>query len=95
MLKEFAASSGTLPAALANKPELGPVLGWYYDEYNMLARDRRTDQGYPTNVTTTDINAYCQFFNVDNRHEFYHYMRMIDDIYLVEWYKRKKAKDAK
>jgi hypothetical protein len=95
MLLEFAADSGILPLAIANKPELGPILGWYYDEYNSIARDRRTDQGYPIAISTTDIAAYCDFFGVEDKYEFYKYMKMIDDIYLEEWYKRQKAKDAK
>ena len=94
-LRDFEQETGLPSKALDSKPSLNPRLTYYYDEFNDLASDRTLDQGYPTALTTAQIREYCDFFSVQDRLEFRKYIKMIDHIYLTEFYKRQKAKDAK
>ena len=88
-------SSGIVPKALLQKPELSDSLTWYYDEFNNLSHDRTLDQGHPTPLSTAQIREYCEFFEIESRQEFHRMIRLIDRIYLEKWYAREKAKNAK
>lgn len=89
------AETGITSQALTRKPVLRPLLQHYYDEYGKISRDRRRDQGYPLPITTFEIMCYTAFYQVDDKEEFDRMIRMIDDAYLTEVYKREEAKRSK
>lgn len=87
--------TGMVPRALLSKPTLDVVETWYWDEFNNLSFDRATDRGMPKPISTEQIETYCRVFHIPDVDDFHRWMRMIDSIYLTEYYKRKAAENAK
>lgn len=90
----MAAETNIIPPALLRKPILDVVEIWYWDEFNNLALDRDTDQGMPKPITTGQIQTYCNVFSIEEVDDFHGWMRLIDRVYLTEFYKREKARNA-
>lgn len=72
------------PSALDRRPNLSVVEGWYYDCFSELSQDRSYSMSGPLPLTTGQIETYRRVFEIPDRDEFHHWMRIIDTAWLAE-----------
>lgn len=83
MLQEMQENTGITPAALINRPVLGPRLLFFYSEYLEVARARRYSAGggpYP--LLWGPFMDYCQIHGIEHHEQAWLWagIKLIDDV---------------
>ena len=73
---------GIEPEALKNMPEVPARLRFDLENFYLLNRDRRYEQGTPLPITNSQIRDFFTMFDLDHFWEFHGNMVMMDKAYL-------------
>ena len=76
--------------ALLNKPMLDECSAFYINAFNDLSSARQAGFNGPMCITVTDMQAYCEMFEIDEREQFFYNIRAADEVYLNWVFKDKK-----
>jgi hypothetical protein len=76
--------------ALTRKPALDEFSAFYLSAFNDLNGTRSNGFSGPNRITATEMLAYCDLFEIDEREQFFYNIRAADEVYM-EWVA--KAKD--
>lgn len=85
--------TGTPPPALQSRPTLKMPLAYYVECFHEVSSDRSYAQGQPLRLSTMQIEVYRRTFEIADKFDFHSYIRMIDQVYLLELDKFHKSKE--
>lgn len=72
------------PTALDRMPSLSLDEQWLYDTFSELSQDRGYSMAGPLPLTTGQIETYRRVFEIPDRDDFHHWMRMLDSAWLSQ-----------
>lgn len=78
-------STGEMPLALKNKPELDQFEQPFFEAFTILGNSRNWTMAGPSHIPLTEIKAYCDFYgitDIDERFEFVKIIQRLDSEYL-------------
>jgi hypothetical protein len=70
--------------ALLKKPALDEFSAFYISAFMDLSSMRQMGFNGPMRINITDIQAYCDMFEIEEREQFFYNMRAADDVFM-EW----------
>ena len=94
MLQDMQDSTGIVPAALLNRPVLGPRLLFFYSEYLEVARSRTySEGGGPYPLLWGPFMDYCQIHGIEHQDRAWLWdgIKLIDDVQVEITRKRMKS----
>lgn len=89
---------GTVPAALADRPELFDDLEPIARAFSLLSSSRPMIAGFggvvPSAIPLAEMLAYCQMFAVEDRDEFVRLIHVMDDAYQTHVAKKRRDRST-